>query len=119
MDNYLIRYDRCYSLPDWQDACEFMGDAGLGLLRGAFGKVVDVTVINDRHVFQDRLHSTSTRIKAIIFALLFSPCTIVFAAIGCVAYACSRSRKYIKLCQEASINNTLEPNKALFPDVAL
>lgn len=124
MDNYLIRYNRCYSLTDWQDDCELIGDIGLGLLRSTYGKVVsvtviDVTVINGRHVFQDRLHSNSIRIKDIIFAILFLPFTIVFAGLGCVAYACSRSRKYIKLCHEASINNASEPNTALFPDITM
>jgi hypothetical protein len=127
MDNFLVHYSRQYSMPDWMDSGEFIGDISFGLLSVGFGKRLDVKAMDGvnwneneklaRHTFENCHQSISKRIALIALAVLFLPFTILFAGVGAIAYACSESRKYIRLCHEAGINNTPEPNKALFPHV--
>jgi hypothetical protein len=103
----LVCFNRS-TIDNTVDFGEKIGNFGLGLLRIGFGKTVTVVGAELAHgtpVFNQTVHSTSARIAAIALFILLFPLTLLFAGIGCIATAFSKSYENVFKSYHSGLNS--------------
>lgn len=88
------------------DYGEKVGNIGTGWLILGFGKKISVLKINEKEIsFQESTIPLYQRIIAVVSAVGLLPFSLVFFAIGCAGYACSKTYADIKAEYNRSIKS--------------